>query len=139
MSQTNRLGYIHTQNLIFGYPDFEISDPSPTEIARMFFTKLLHKGLVPAEGLTVNYVSQLIQHNTKEDWRAERNGYIAELLLNAVRAELKSKIVGGEAFSRESVSPRKLLPQPGQKLPVNAVEEILVTSEDVQNAVINGL
>lgn len=117
----------------------EIPDPSFSEIARMFFTKLFEKGLVAAEGLTVNYVAQLLEHNTKEDWRAERNGYISELLLNAVRAELKSKIVGGEAFSRESVSPRKLLPQPGQKLPVNAVEEILVTAEDVQNAVLNGL
>lgn len=117
----------------------EIPDPSSLEIARMFFTKIFQKGLVANEGLTVNYVAQLLEHNTKEDWRAERNGYIADLLLNAVRAELKSKIVGGEAFSRESVSPRKLLPQPGQKLPVNAVEEILVTAEDVQNAVLNGL
>ena len=68
-----------------------------------------------------------------------RNGNIAELLLNAVRSELKSKIVGNDTFSRESVSPRKLLPQPGQKLPMNAVEEILVTVEDLQNAVMSGL
>ena len=117
----------------------EIPDPSTSEIARMFFTKLFEKGLVAAEGLTVNFVSQLLVHNTKEEWRAERNGYIADLLLNAVRNELKSKMVGGEAYSRESVSPRKLLAQPGQKLPVNAVEEILVTSEDVQNAILNGI
>ena len=117
----------------------EIPDPTTAEIARMFFSKLLQVGLVPAEGLTVNYIAQLVEHNTKEDWRAERNGYISESLINAVRTELKSKIVGREAFSRESVSPRKLLPQPGQKLPVNAVEEILVTAEDVQNAVLNGL
>lgn len=104
-----------------------------------FFTKLFQKGHVAAEGLTVNYVAQLLEHNTKEEWRAERNGYIAELLLNSARAELKGKVSGGETFSRESVSPRKLLPQPGQKLPINAVEEILVTAEDVQNAVLNGL
>ncbi len=117
----------------------EIPDPSTNEIARMFLSKLLQIGLVAAEGLTVNYVAQLLNHNTKEDWRAERNGYIAELLLNAVRAELKGKMAGGETFSRESVSPRKLLPQPGQKLPINAVEEILITAEDVQNAILNGL
>jgi hypothetical protein len=117
----------------------EISDPSTTEISRMFFSKLSQIGLVAAEGLTINYVAQLLEHNTKEEWRAERNGYIAELLLTSVRAELKGKMIGGETFSRESVSPRKLLAQPGQKLPFNSVEEILVTAEDVQNAVLNGL
>mmetsp|Transcript_18378 Transcript_18378/g.22500 ORF Transcript_18378/g.22500 Transcript_18378/m.22500 type:complete len:593 (+) Transcript_18378:111-1889(+) len=117
----------------------EIPDPAPRDIARMFFSKLSQKGLVAAEGLTINYIAQLLKENTEEEWRAERNGYIAELMLNGVRAELKSKMIGGETFSRESVSPRKLLPQPGQKLPVNAVEEILVTAEDVQNAVLHGL
>lgn len=117
----------------------EIPDPTTSEIARMFFSKIFQKGLVAAEGLTVGYVAQLLENNTEEAWRAERNGNIAELLLNAVRSELKSKIVGNDTFSRESVSPRKLLPQPGQKLPMNAVEEILVSVEDLQNAVMSGL
>lgn len=117
----------------------EIPDPSTSAIARMFFSKMIGKGLVGSEGLTVNYVAQLLENNTQEDWRAERNGYIADLLLNGVRNELKNKLVGGDNFSKESVSPRKLLAQPGQKLPVNSVEEVLVTAEDVQNAVMNGL
>ena len=105
----------------------------------MFFSKLIQKGFVPSEGLTINYVAQMLENNTQEEWRAERNGYIADLMLNAVRIELKNKMVGGDAFSKESVSPRKLLAQPGQKLPVNSVEEVLVNAEDVQNAVMNGL
>jgi SpoVK/Ycf46/Vps4 family AAA+-type ATPase len=117
----------------------EIPDPTTSEIARMFFSKLIRKGFVPSEGVTINFVAQLLESNTQEDWRAERNGYIADLMLNAVRNELKSKMVGGDAFSKESVSPRKLLAQPGQKLPVNSAEEVLVTAEDVQNAVLNGL
>jgi hypothetical protein len=117
----------------------EIPDPTTSEIARMFFSKLLRKGFVPSEGVTINYLAQLLESNTQEDWRAERNGYIADLMLNAVRNELKSKMVGGDTFSKESVSPRKLLAQPGQKLPVNSAEEVLVTAEDVQNAVVNGL
>mmetsp|Transcript_7997 Transcript_7997/g.15060 ORF Transcript_7997/g.15060 Transcript_7997/m.15060 type:complete len:582 (-) Transcript_7997:117-1862(-) len=116
----------------------EIPDPTTSEIARMFFSKLLRKGFVPSEGVTINYVAQLLESNTQEDWRAERNGHIADLMLNAVRNELKCKMVGGDAFSKESVSPRKLLAQPGQKLPVNSAEEVLVTAEDVQNAVVNG-
>ena len=100
---------------------------------------MIQKGLVASEGLTINFVAQLLESNTEEDWRSERNGYIADLMLNAVRSELKSKMVGGDTFSKESVSPRKLLAQPGQKLPVNTAEEILVTAEDVQSAVMNGL
>lgn len=118
---------------------FEIPDPSTKEISRMFFSKLIQKGFVPSEGLTINYVAQMLENNTQEEWRAERNGYIADLMVNAVRIELKNKMVGGDAFSKESVSPRKLLAQPGQKLPVNSVEEVLVNAEDVQNAVMNGL
>jgi len=117
----------------------EIPDPSTTAIARMFFSKIIQMGFVPAEGMTINYVAQLIATHTQEDWRMERNGYIADLMVNAVRSELKNKMVGGDAFSKESVSPRKLLAQPGQKLPMNSAEELLVTAEDVQNAVMNGL
>jgi SpoVK/Ycf46/Vps4 family AAA+-type ATPase len=117
----------------------EIPDPSTNEIARMFFSKMIQKGLVASEGLTINFVAQLLESNTEEDWRSERNGYIADLMLNAVRSELKSKMVGGDTFSKESVSPRKLLAQPGQKLPVNTAEEVLVTAEELQSAVMNGL
>lgn len=117
----------------------ELPDPSTSEIARMFFSKLFQKGFTVAEGMTVSSVASLLDSNIEADWRAERNGRIADLLLQAVRSELKNKIAMGETFSRESVSPRKLLPQPGQKLPMTTVEEILVTVEDVQNAVMAGL
>jgi len=117
----------------------ELPDPSSLEIARMFFGKIAEKGLIAGEGLTVHYVSQLLEQSTEEDWRQERNGRIAELMLHAVRSELKNKMIGGENFSRESVSPKKLLAKPGQKLPFNVVEEVLVTVEDVQNSVLNGL
>lgn len=117
----------------------EIPDPTVYEIARMFFSKMIQKGLVPGEGLTIQFVASVMESNMEEEWKAERNGHIADLLLKAVRAELKNKMVGGDAFSKESVSPRKLLAQPGQKLPINTVEEILVTCEDVQSAIVGGL
>jgi len=117
----------------------ELPDPTSSEIARMFFGKIAEKGLIAGEGLTVQYVSQLLEQSTEEEWRGERNGRIADLLLHAVRSELKNKMIGGENFSRESVSPKKLLAKPGQKLPFNVVEEVLVTVEDVQNSVMNGL
>jgi len=117
----------------------ELPDPTCSEVARMFFVKIAEKGLIAGEGLTVRYVEQLLEQSTDEDWRGERHGRIADLLLNAVRSELKNKMIGGENFSRESVSPMKLLAKPGHKLPFNVVEEVLVTVEDVQNSVMNGL
>lgn len=117
----------------------EIPDPTTAEITRMFFSKLIGKGFIAADGLTINYVTQLLDTNTSEDWRIERNGNIADLIMSGIRSELKNKLVGGDAFSKESVSPRKLLAQPGQKLPTNAAEEVFVTAEDVQNAILNGL
>jgi hypothetical protein len=117
----------------------EIPDPTIHEIARMFFSKMIQKGLIPGEGLTIQFVANVMGSNMEEEWKMERNGHIADLLLKAVRTELKNKMVGGDAFSKESVSPRKLLAQPGQKLPINTVEEILVTCEDVQSAIVGGL
>jgi hypothetical protein len=117
----------------------EFPDPSVSDIARMFFVKVLQKGLLPADGLTVAYVSQLLEQNTQEDWKAERNGRVADLLLTAVRNEMKHRSLGGELHSRESVNPKKLLPGSGHRLPVNAADEIVITLEDVQHAVMNGL
>ena len=117
----------------------EIPDQTVYEIARMFFSKMIQKCLIPGEGLTIQFVANMMESNMEDEWKAERNGHIADLLLKAVRTELKNKLVGGDAFSKESVSPRKLLAQPGQKLPINTVEEILVTCEDVQSAIVGGL
>lgn len=67
----------------------EFPDPTPEQIARIFMAKLNGKGLVAAEGMTVEYLSGLITSNTDPDWRQERNGRIADLLMVGVRAELK--------------------------------------------------
>mmetsp|Transcript_46813 Transcript_46813/g.141798 ORF Transcript_46813/g.141798 Transcript_46813/m.141798 type:complete len:612 (-) Transcript_46813:52-1887(-) len=118
----------------------ELPDPSPAEVSRMFLMKLGQKGYVPGEGLSVEYLSELIEGNTDEDWRAERNGRVADLLLQAVRAEVKRRVAGGETESRGSLSPFRALPSPSsQKVPTCPPEEIIVTVEDVQNAVVNGL
>jgi len=69
----------------------EFPEPTTTEIVIMFFSKMLSKGLVPADTLSINQVVQVIEAHTDTDWRKERNGYIADLLLHAVRRELKKK------------------------------------------------
>lgn len=117
----------------------EFTDPTPTQIARMFLAKLAHKGLVPAEGVTIPYLAELIQSNTEPDWRTERNGKIADLLLTGVRAELRKRMVYDDAASKGSLSPLRLLSPGTARTPAYKPEEVCVTVEDVQNSIVNAM
>lgn len=113
----------------------EFPDPSTTDIARMFMTKLNSKGLVPADGVSVDYLADLLETNTDEEWRAERNGRISDLLLMGVRLEMKKRLMGDDNVSRmsQAISPR------AQRMPALNPEDVIVTVEDVQNAIVNGM
>mmetsp|Transcript_36249 Transcript_36249/g.79346 ORF Transcript_36249/g.79346 Transcript_36249/m.79346 type:complete len:594 (-) Transcript_36249:168-1949(-) len=117
----------------------EFPDPSPSDIARMFLAKLGGKGLVPGDGLSVEYLSELLSSNTDEEWRFERNGRITDLLLNSVRNEIKRRVEGGvDTESRQSTLHFKALPSPVQeKVPMTAPEEVVVTVEDLERAMVN--
>jgi SpoVK/Ycf46/Vps4 family AAA+-type ATPase len=117
----------------------EFPDPTPEQIARIFMGKLAEKGLVPAEGVTVEYLAELITSNTDPDWRQERNGNIADLLLVGVRAELRKRTIWDDAASKGSLSPLKILSPGSSRMPAFAPEEVFVTVEDVQNSIVNGM
>ena len=117
----------------------EFPDPSPAQIARIFMSKLSDKGLVAAEGVTVEYLAGLITSNTDPDWRMERNGRIADLLMVGVRAELKKRTVWDDAASKGSLSPMKILSPGSSRMPAFAPEEVFVTVEDIQNSIVNGM
>lgn len=118
----------------------EFNDPSPSQVARIFLGKMADKGLVPGDGVTVDYLAELISTNTDEDWRLERNGRIADLLLNGVRAELRKRFHFNDQSSKVSFSPIKMM-SPGavSRMPAATPDEIFVTVEDVQNAIVNGM
>lgn len=117
----------------------EFPDPTPSQIARIFMAKLNEKGLIPAEGVTVDYLAELIKSNTDPEWRQERNGRIADLLMVGVRAELKKRIVWDDAASKGSLSPLKILSPGSSRMPAFAPEEVFVTVEDIQNSIVNGM
>lgn len=117
----------------------EFTDPTPSQIARMFMAKMNQKGLVPGVGLTVNFLAELIENNTDEDWRLDRNGRMADLLLEGVRTEMRKRAIGSDEHSRASVSPLKMLSPGTQRMPAYTPEEVFVTVEDVQNAFVNGM
>jgi len=117
----------------------EFPDPTPAQIARIFMHKLSEKGLVPAEGVTVPYLAELIGTNTQPEWRSERNGKIAELLMTGIRGELKKRKLWDDSTSRASMSPMKFLSPGTSRIPAFAPEEVFVTVEDVQNAIVNGM
>jgi len=117
----------------------EFPDPTPAQIARMFLTKMGEKGLVAGDGVTVDYLAELLRTNTDEDWRAERNGRISDLLLNGVRAELAKRINFNDDASKVSISPIKLMSPATPKMPAFMPEEVFVTVEDIQNAIVSGM
>ena len=117
----------------------QFPDPTPEQIARMFIAKVTDKGLVPGEGVTVPYIENLIKANTDTDWRTDRNGRIADLLLTGVRAEMRKRAIWDDTASRGTLSPIKVLSPGSSRMPAYAPEEIMVTVEDVQNAISNGM
>jgi SpoVK/Ycf46/Vps4 family AAA+-type ATPase len=117
----------------------EFPDPTPKQIARMFVTKMSQKGLVPADGVTVSYLADLVATNTDDEWRLERNGRISDLLLVGVRAELKKRTALSDEVSRVSLSPMKMLSPGSSRMPALSPEEVFVTVEDIQNAIVNGM
>jgi hypothetical protein len=117
----------------------EFPDPTPTQIARMFLAKLSQKGLVAAEGVTIPYLAELIGSNTDPDWRSERNGKVADLLLTGVRAELRKRMVWDDTSSKGSLTPMRMLSPGTARTPAYKAEEVMVTVEDVQNSIVNAM
>jgi len=126
----------------------ELPDSTPEALASMFLVKAKAKGYVFAEGVTPEYIAELIQDNTKPEWRAERNGRVSELMLTAVRAMIKQRNAGESSADNgrrhgRSVSPARSVVQVlspiSHRFPFSAPENVVITVEDMQNAFVNGL
>lgn len=117
----------------------EFPDPSPSQVARMFLSKMGERGYVAGDGVTVEYLADLIATNTDEDWRLERNGRISELLMHGVRSEVRKRVNFDDAASKVTISPIKMMSPNSNRMPAFSPEEIFVTVEDVQNAIVNGM
>lgn len=109
----------------------ELPDPTPFELARMAAAALGRKGYVLGEGLSARYIADAIA-SMGEDWRAERNGRVADDLVHAIRMEVRKKGVGGNDATTMS-------PAMAARMPIAAPDEITITVEDFQNAFRSGL
>ena len=108
----------------------ELPDPTPFELARMVATKLGMKGFVLGEGLTARYVADAVA-SMGEDWRAERNGRVADDLVHSIRMEMRKKASGSDAGT--------LSPAMSSRVPIVNPEEVTITVEDFQNAFRSGI
>eukprot|EP00548_Thalassiothrix_antarctica_P008316 CAMPEP_0194131668 /NCGR_PEP_ID=MMETSP0152-20130528/2394_1 /TAXON_ID=1049557 /ORGANISM="Thalassiothrix antarctica, Strain L6-D1" /LENGTH=582 /DNA_ID=CAMNT_0038826529 /DNA_START=70 /DNA_END=1818 /DNA_ORIENTATION=+ len=115
----------------------ELPDPTPQQIARTFMSKLNSKGLIAGEGVNIPYLAELIETNTDEDWRLDRQ--VSDLLLQGVRAEMRKRLQISDDESRSSISPMRLMSGATQRMPSKKPEEIYVSVEDLQNAIVNGM
>jgi len=114
----------------------EFPDPTPLDLARIFLSKIHSRGCIPGTGLTAQYLAELIKNNTDPEWRLERNGRMSEHLMQSVLAEIKRKVVGDS----DVASKVSHMPIPGSRQVTEySPEEIVITVEDVHNAIMNGL
>ncbi|KAL7463160.1 hypothetical protein ACHAXS_003635 [Conticribra weissflogii] len=109
----------------------EFPDPTPFEIARMVASKLGRKGFVLGEGLTARYIADAIS-SMGDEWRYDRNGRIADDLVNAIRLEIRKKSASGNDVGT-------LSPAQSARMPIVMPDEITITMEDFQNAFRNGM
>uniref|UniRef100_A0A7S2UJ49 AAA+ ATPase domain-containing protein n=1 Tax=Attheya septentrionalis TaxID=420275 RepID=A0A7S2UJ49_9STRA len=114
----------------------EFPDSTPSDLSHMFFARLAQKGLVTGNGVTPESVALLMDRNTDEAWRSERNGRIADLLIAAVRIELRKRVSREEMASKGSTGGLKS--PMVQRMPTCPPEELVVTIEDIQNAITHG-
>ena len=115
----------------------ELPDPTSQQIARTFMSKLNSKGLIAGEGVSIPYLAELIETNTDEDWRLDRQ--VSDLLLQGVRAEMRKRLQISDDESRSSISLMRLMLCATQGMPSKKPEEIYVSVEDLQNAIVNGM
>jgi len=115
---------------------FELPDPSPLDLAKIFMTKMHTKGFVPADGLSIPLLAEMIDNEIPSSWRLNRNGHICDLLMNGVRMEIKKKLREGDEIPKIKVSPYKNMPAPGSnEIALYPSEELLVTVIDIQNCI----
>jgi len=81
------LGFKGNFLLQMEFPDYSVG-----EIVTMFFEKALAKGYVFDTTVTPDVVSGSFQKNFDDEWRIMRNGRVAEMMLNSVRAEIKKRM-----------------------------------------------
>ena len=117
--QTEMQGFLSSQKelkrrcpLMFDFPDYDC-----LSLAQIFVEMCITKGFELGEGLTPEFVSELLEQETTRVWRSERNGRVCEQLLASVRTEVRKRI--RRADIPEDVDPH------------------LVLKEDVENVILN--
>merc|ERR1712127_493434 len=88
--------------LMFDFPDYDC-----LSLAQIFVDLCVTKGFDLGEGLTAEFVSELLIAETTREWRSERNGRVCEHLLASVRTEVRKRI--RRADVPESVDPHLVL------------------------------
>jgi len=80
-------GFRRRFSLTFEFPDYTC-----TELAQIFIDLSFAKGFYLEESLTVISIGQLLEQETSQDWRSDRNGRVCELLLGGARTQIRKRM-----------------------------------------------
>lgn len=87
---------------------FEFPDYTCKELAKIFIDLCQAKGFYLEDALTVRVLSDLLDKNTTEEWRAERNGRVCEMLLSGARTEVRRR-ARNATFEEHEVDPQLII------------------------------
>jgi len=87
---------------------FEFPDYTCQELAEIFVDLVHAKGFYLEESIRVEYLAKLLERQTVDRWRSERNGRVSEMLLAGARTEVRKRIRSAQLEENE-VDPQLIL------------------------------
>lgn len=86
--------FLHSHNdLRKRFPlTFEFPDYSCVELAKVFIDLAHAKGFDLEESLTVDVIGRLLENETTQIWRSERNGRVSEMLLAGAKQQVRKRL-----------------------------------------------
>lgn len=88
---------------------FEFPDYTCLELARIFTDLANAKGFDLEETLTVDVIGKLLEKETTQLWRSERNGRVSEMLLTGARTEVRKRMRSAAFEEDDDVDPHLII------------------------------
>mmetsp|Transcript_4102 Transcript_4102/g.5905 ORF Transcript_4102/g.5905 Transcript_4102/m.5905 type:complete len:583 (-) Transcript_4102:325-2073(-) len=98
---------------------FEFPDYTCAELAKIFVDLCASKGFDLDDGLTVQWIGNLLEAETTAGWRSERNGVVSEMLFSGCRTNVRKRMRIAQMEEDEGFDPH------------------LIVTEDVENVMVN--
>jgi hypothetical protein len=88
---------------------FEFPDYSCAELAKIFVDLCASKGFDLDDGVTTQFISNLLEQETTAGWRSERNGVVSEMLFSGCRTQVRKRMRTAQMEEDEDFDPHLII------------------------------